>query len=258
MDPKRNIIELLELCIVKNTNAAWEEFINRYAAVISGVYFKHKYTARNTDIFKEFTLWFPGWLYHENKIQTAYRALKKKTDEEELHSPDEQEKFFSVYFSKIVMTGCAEFGKERGKTSSFLELHPDCAGSEMTSPNPGDDAVEQKRRIIKEAIAALPPDQRVPFLLRYYDLVWPLEEQDLKWGAEEAEVTISAFITAVEKEGARQPGKQYPISGRFIGELLRIPPDVNGKYVTVDQRIYRVKEKIKKALLAAAGEAPVC
>lgn len=255
MHSSKNIIELLELCIVKNTSSIWEEFITQYSDVIRGVYFKQEYTIKDNDVFNEFKSWFPAWLYCENKIQTAYRALRKKINEEGLSSPDEQEKYFGVYFSKIVKTGCAEFGRDKQKTFSALEARPDLADQ---SPAPVDDEKEQQRQIIQDTLFSLPPEQRVPFLLRYYDLVWPLEESDMKWAADKSEISVEDFKQAVESEGRSEPRKQYPLSSQFVGELLNIPPDVNGKYVTVDQRVRRVREKLKNKLRAAGEEEHPC
>jgi DNA-directed RNA polymerase specialized sigma24 family protein len=237
--------EILERCLVENSSDAWEVFLAEYASVIRRVYHAHAEAAG----FAEFEPWFPGWLYHERKLHSAYRALQAKIRSGECLTLASQQHYLANYLATIVRAAAAEFCHERRATAGGQV--PDAVLSAIPAAAPPL-ARELEGRVLA-VLPHLPPDVRIPFWLRYYQVFGPLAAEDAGWVAERSGLTADRVAEVIARESEAHRSHRKPLSSEFIGSLLDIPPCGDGKYSTVDQRVRRAILRIREHL-AEAGE----
>jgi len=102
-----DILFLLQCCIIRIDNNAWNEFLQRFTLITQKSCGISDYNKR-----KDFVDWFPAWLIQAGKLPIAYKKLKKLIDDRELSTPDEQVKWFKSYFTHIVSSGVSAYFKE--------------------------------------------------------------------------------------------------------------------------------------------------
>jgi hypothetical protein len=240
-EPVPNPQTTLERCIVENSNDAWAAFLSEYAVLIRRVYHAHA----DAGEFVEFEGWFPGWLYHERKLHSAYRALQARIRDGECLREASQQRYLSNYVATIVRSAAAEFVQERRPQS-------ECVPDSHLARHPA--AQEPDDRHLREPILAvlprLPAELRVPFWLRYVPVFGPLSPEDAAWVAERSGLTAEQVGQAVAGEVEANLSRQHPLSSEFIGSLVNIPPCGDGRYSTVDQRVRRAIVRIRELLLA--------
>jgi hypothetical protein len=238
--------ELLERCIVENSSAAWETFLAEHASVVRRVYHAHA----GAGGFLEFETWFPGWLYHERKLHAAYRALQTKIGSGECQTLASQDHYLANYLAAIVRAAVAEFCHER-KAVAARQV-PDAVLSAVPAAASPPDRDLQGR--ILAVLPDLPPDLRIPFWLRYFQVFGPLPARDAAWVAERSGMTADGVAQAIAHEAEAHSSHQKPLSSEFIGSLINIPPCADGKYSTVDQRVRRAIVRIRDHLAEEGDE----
>lgn len=238
--------EILEHCIVENASEAWEAFFARYAPVVRRVYHAHAEAAW----FADFESWFPGWLYHERKLHSAYRALRAKVDSGECSTLDGQDRYLANYVATIVRAAAAEFCHERRPAAA--KQVSDAVLSAV--PAPATPTASDLHGRIVAVLPRLPPELRIPIWLRYFTVFGPLSAEDAAWAAERSGLTASRLAEVVAHEAEANRSHQKPLSSEFIGSLINIPPCADGRYSTVDQRVRRAVVRIRELLVQASEE----
>jgi DNA-directed RNA polymerase specialized sigma24 family protein len=238
--------EILERCIVENSSDAWEAFFSQNALVVRRVYHAHAEAAW----FPDFESWFPGWLYYERKLHAAYRALQAKIRSGECLTLDSQQRYLANYLASIVRAAAAEFCSER-RPSAPRQV-PDAVLSAVPAADPPEP--DDLRARLLSVLPHLPPDLRVPFWLRYYQVFGPLSAEDAAWVAERSGLTVECAAEVVAEEAESNLSHHKPLSSEFIGCMLNIPPCADGRYSTVDQRVRRAIVRIREHLAQAAEE----
>jgi hypothetical protein len=238
--------KIIELCIAQNTSDAWEAFFARYAPVVRRVYHAHAEAAW----FPDFESWFPGWLYHERKLHSAYRALRGKVDSGECSTLESQDRYLANYVATIVRAAAAEFCHERRPAAA--KQVPDAILSAV--PAPATPAPSDLYGRIIAVLPQLPPELRVPFWLRYFSVFGPLPAEDAAWVEERSGQTAGHVAEVVVQEAEANRSHHKPLSSEFIGSLINIPPCADGRYSTVDQRVRRAVIRIRELLAQASEE----
>lgn len=231
---------ILERCVTENSNEAWTLFFSAFGPLIRRVYHAHA----DAISFSEFEPWFSGWLYCERKLHAAYRALRAKVDSGECLTPDNQDRYLANYLATVVRAAAAEFHRERRPVAPCQA--PDAVLSAVPAAQSESDRELQSR--VLAVLPRLPPELRVPFWLRYYQVFGPLPPEDAAWVAERSGLTADRVAEAVAQEAEAHRAHRKPLSSEFIGSLLDIAPCADGKYSTVDQRVRRAILRIREYL----------
>lgn len=235
---------ILERCITENSDETWSTFLSAFGPLIRRVYHAHA----DASGFSEFEMWFPGWLFYERKLHAAYRGLQAKVRCGECLTADSQDRFIANYFASIVRTAVSDFGQERRRKSSTL------ASESFLASIPARPATDEEGPCgrILAILPELPPELRIPFKLRYFLVLGPLSAADAAWVAQRAGLPADQIAELVAAEAESNRSFQKPLSSEFIGSLLNIPPCVDGRYSTVDQRVRRAILKIREHLAQTA------
>ncbi len=237
---------ILERCITENSNEAWTLFFSAFGPLIRRVYQAHSESIS----FSEFEPWLPGWLYYERKLHAAYRALRAKVDSGECSTPDDQDRYLANYLATIVRAAAAEFHCERRPVA--LRQVPNVILNAVTAAQSPPDS-EMLHRVLA-ILPRLPPDLRIPFWLRYYQVFGPLTAEDAAWVAERSGLTVDRVAEVVAKEAEKHRSYKKPLNSEFIGQLLDIRPCADGRYSTVDQRVRRAILRIRELLVEGEEE----
>mgnify|MGYP005848732631 CR=1 FL=1 len=242
----QDVQEILERCIVENSDDAWAKFLATFGPLVRRVYHAHADPAG----FREFESWFPGWLYHTRKLHAAYRALQGKVGSGECLTLASRQHYLANYLATVVRAAVAEYCRERRPLTP--RQVPDAVLSavpEVATSDAGD-----LQRSICSFLPHLPPDLRIPFWLRYFQVFGQLSSEDVAWVAERSGLTAQQVEEAVAQEADAHSSRHKPLSSEFIGFLLNIPPCGDGRYSTVDQRVRRAIVRIREHL-AEEGDA---
>lgn len=244
-DNTETLQHILERCITENTSEAWSGYFEAFGSLIQRVYHARADAGR----FSEFESWFPGWLYCERKLHAAYRALRRKVESGSCSTRDAEDLYIRNYMARIVRSAVAEFACERRQNTEFL-VSESFLDRIPAAPPVGENDLG---KIVLEALQHLPPDLRVPFRLRYYSVLGPLDSPDIAWVAAQSGASAGYVAKMIMQEADANRLHQKPLSSEFIGSLLSIPPCADGRYSTVDQRVRRSIVRIRDHLAKAHG-----
>lgn len=237
---------ILERCITENSDEAWAAFLCAFGPLIRRVYHAHA----SATSFSEFESWFPGWLFYERKLHAAYRGLQAKVHSGECSTVDSQAQYLCNYIATIIRAAVAEFVKDQRLKVGVQVPDTVLAGFPGSSPGVGEELYHE----LLEALAQLSPELRVPFWLRYYLAMGPLSSSDTAWVAERLGWSPERVTETVASEADSKAGHQKPIRSEFIGLMLGIPPCVDGRYSTVDQRVRRAIVRVREYLAQTSKE----
>jgi hypothetical protein len=239
--PSPSARSILERCLVENDGAAWVAFLAAYSGLVRQAFFAAPSGVR----YEEFADWFPGWLYEKRKLHAVYRALLAKVAAGECPTAGHEDEYVRNYLVGVVGSAVGDW---------FRQHRPPPARPAAGAPaDPPEVEFADAVARLRAALGRLDAELRVPFWLRHSQALGPLLPADAAWVAEALGTTPEAVADAVAREAAAQPDPDRPLSSRFIGRLLGLPPLGNGKYAAVDQRIRRARLLLRQ-LLQAEGE----
>jgi hypothetical protein len=239
--------QVVERCIVQNTDEAWRGFFVTYGDLIRRAFL----AAAGPSDWDEFQSWFPGWLFWKRKLHSAYRALLQKVNTGECPTPETQAGYLGNYLAGIVRTALADFHKDRTarETTRDPQLLAQTEGPGPPVPaSPGGDLALH----VRSALAKLQPELRVPLVLKEYDALGPLSEEDLHWTANLSGRPAPEVRGAIDAEAGHHRGRRFPLSSAFIGRLLGIEPGPDGRCSTVDQRVRRARLRVRTLVAESA------
>jgi hypothetical protein len=239
--------QIVECCIVHNSDEAWFAFFAAYGDLIQGVFLAGA-RAHQGD-WDDFRSWFPGWLFCKRKLESANRALLQKIASGECLTDQAQDDYLCNYIAGIVRSSIAEFFQDRAPLQTTRDPQL-LAQIEAHHPPAADDDLDVR---VRAALAQLPADQRVPLILKEYDALGPLSDADLQWLANKAGLTPAQVLQAIEPQVQRNRGRRFSLSSAFVGCLLRIESSPDGRCLTIDQRVRRARLRVR-ALLAKNAE----
>ncbi len=241
-EPTESVTRLVRRCVLEGRAGPWTELLSRVDPIVRGGFFSAGGTPMD---LAEFLDWFPGWLFGERKLQAIIRSLRTKQETGECPDADSQDAFASNYFARMVASAKADFYRERRPRERPVD--PDAISGLSPTGTGGAKAVRTAEDV-KRAIAALPPDFRIPFRLKYYTSLGPLAPEEEQWVSQRLGLTRDSIASIVEQEFDSNRERAFPLSSEFIGELMGIPPSMSGKNTTVDQRISRARARLKEIL----------
>jgi DNA-directed RNA polymerase specialized sigma24 family protein len=170
--PPPDPLDLLADCINRNDGAAWEAFLARYQPLIRRVFVARADAARAD----EFLDWFPGWLFSGQKVHAAYRACLRAQADGRCPDAGTAAAFLENYLAACVASGVGDFFRERAAPRRVPAALDSLAAPAASSR----DEVER----MEGALDQLPPDIRVPFRLRYWHALGPLQRAEEEWIAQ--------------------------------------------------------------------------
>jgi hypothetical protein len=244
--PGSDLCNLLERCIVCRDDAAWRSFLLRFESLVRAVLA----AARSTLRPEEFLDWFPGHLYEHRKVQALYLALLGKIEGGECPTAAQQETFVRNYLALVIRSALGDWYRQHRdfpQAGQDLKDHPG-----PQAPVAREDGMEE----VRSALLQLDAELRIPFWLRHYRALGPLTDDDANLVAGQTGSTAEEVARRIEQEASRHPDHQMPLSSRFIGTLLGLPPLSNGKYAAVDQRVRRAYDRLRSMLGPAREEEP--
>jgi DNA-directed RNA polymerase specialized sigma24 family protein len=102
---------------------------------------------------------------------------------------------------------------------------------------------------VASALGRLPPEIRVPFRLRYRNVLGPLPPAEVDWVAQAAGLGPEEVRRRIDQELQSNVGREFPLSAAFIDELLQLQPRPRGAYSSVvDQRVRRARDRLRELL----------
>ena len=236
-----DILFLLQCCIIRAKNNAWEEFIERFTPIVRN-------SCNISGHFKReiFVVWFPAWLINSGKLPIAYKKLKTLMNNGELSTSKEQVEWFKSYFTHIVRSGVSAHFKELNmnigkKTTISADNETDYYQITDSNPTPLQQIqIDEDKKLLKEALSQLKPNYRVPFVLTLCcDF---LTEEDIAWISDQCDSPPSKVKVLIENEQLLNIHKKRPLSAPFIGALINIGNDA------VAQRVRRTRIKLRMLL----------
>lgn len=227
-------LDLIARCLVGEP-AAWAAFMAEFRGLFAAVR-----AARNPRVPEaEFLDWVPGWLVARRKLHSLYRALLRKTAEGALTADGTAAAYARNYLARMAASAVADYATEfwpigTQELTDIYEARPD---------TPAEHAVGLDR--MRGEVARLRATLRIPFWLKFAAALGPLPPDDLRAVAASAQLTEAEVRAEIEAELAANAGAVHEMSSQRIGRLLTLPPDVNGKYAAVDQRVGRAKALLR-------------
>ena len=219
-----------------NDNDAWLRFFEEYSTLIRQVFCRQ----RTAITYSEFRGWFPGWLYTHGKLHSLYRALIKQMDLGKCKDTQAQELYVRNYLVRVVKSAIVDDYRKQQMRVPNTPPQPQRLPPELEHAEP----VNR----IREELLSLEAELRVPFWIRHFRALGPLAEPDTKWVAGLAGCSHEAVNTILRNKADKQSDPDRPLSARFIGDWLGLPPDSNCDYSAVYQRLARAKERIRDRL----------
>ena len=238
-----SIARLVRLCVVEGRSGPWTDLISGAEQIIRSAFISAGGTPRDLE---EFLDWFSGWLFHERKLPALIRSLAKKEETGECLDTESQDAFTCNYFVRIVASGKAEFHAEKQPREKPVD--PLVLSQRVDETVDRTESIESNLDDVKQAIAGLPPEIRIPFRLKYYAACGPLASEEEQWISERSSPAGESVARIVDQEFNDHRERKYPLSSEFIGELLGIPPSPTGRNTTVDQRVTRALAKLREIL----------
>jgi DNA-directed RNA polymerase specialized sigma24 family protein len=251
-----SLLELLRLCIVDPPMGPWEQLLSALADLIGSVY-RSTAPARQADRLEEFRGWLPGWLVVGQRLEAAHDWLDEQIRLGTCPTETQQEQALRNYLRQTIRSGVGDFFRERvGRSTGSAgrqSLSPEVAATLETRPDRIPAADEEALKGIRTHLATLSFTLRVPFRLRYYQACGPLPPDELAWVSEQSGLPPETVSQRIRDELGRNQGTDFPLSSAFIGGLLGIPPSAEGRFNTVDQRVSRAQQAIRKRLAPHEG-----
>ena len=155
----------------------------------------------------------------------------------ECSTPEGEEDYVQNYLVDVVRSAVGDWFRQQ-RTPLARPRPPSDVPPEIKFA----DAVSRLRTLVSR----LERDLRVPFWLRHRQALGPLPDADAEWVAESLGWAVGEVEIAIKREWGGQADPDRPLSSRFIGQLLNLPPLSNGTYAAVDQRIRRARILIRK------------
>ena len=243
MNEHNAIVSLVRRCVVLGYDGPWDDLLARLDSTI-----KKKTPPTRTD---EFCDWLAGWLIEGQRFESSLRWLDEKIRSRECISMDDQEKALENYLAQTVESGVGAFFREQWGRQTQANVQRFAEGQdEIIEQRPNRISADDESRIaeIRQYLSELRPEQRVPFWLRYYESLGPLQPEDLEWIGRQCSLSVDSIRERIEAEVKEHQTAEIPISAKFIGQLLGIRPSADGRYLTVDQRISRVRTRLRSRL----------
>ena len=221
-----DLFHAIETCLIANDDAAWQKLIALIRPLLeSGMRRSYPREARTLIEY------FPGWLYSKRKLPAAYRRIIKGRLANEFASPKEEVSCLRNYLYKMIESAAADWF-DAAKPTPFVFAEPTASREDLL----------ERVLEVKVAVRRLDREIRLPFWLRHYVALGPLDEEDLAFVAQLNQKTAQEIGCCLEEQISTK------FSSAFIGQLLHIPPRSNGKYDAVDQRIFRAKRLLIRQL----------
>lgn len=225
-----SMLLLVERVVIDDDDPAWEGFLFVFLPLAKPVIYREASSSDAPQIFDE----APGWLkVNKRKLDALYaRTLQEQTAGN--LCTEETDKFVANYFRRIISSYAADWYRQHRR---LPQQQP-----RKESPTPED------IKEVRKALLEMNCDKRSPFWLRHYRALGPLAADDLNVIADLHGMSAATVADLIEAESEKSIGTNRELSSRFIGELLNLPPASSGKYVAVDQRIYRTRIELKAIL----------
>lgn len=237
-------IAVIELCLVQGDDAAWRAFMVSFEPVLRQA---HAPAGRGMK-YDEFASWFPGWLFEKRGLHSAYVALRRRIDAGECGTRELQVTFLRGYVVKLVRTAIADMYR-----TDRRPLPPEAR--ERLYPDQTDRCLEAEQLDqLRSALLSLEPQLRIPFWLRHYRALGPLSPEDLEFVSRKSGLPPDQIQEELESQARENANRVQPITSETMGILLDLPPDANGKYVAVDQRVRRARTRLRAMLADSTGD----
>jgi hypothetical protein len=102
---------------------------------------------------------------------------------------------------------------------------------------------------VEAALDQLPPDIRVPFRLRYWHALGPLQQAEEEWVAQVSSGDPDEIHRVIGEEAQANQEAEFPLGAAFIGRLLQLEPRADGSYNSIiDQRVRRARDRLRTLL----------
>lgn len=211
--------ELLDRCISDpNDNGAGNELMRILRPDVA------RYSKLPGAATHEFVAWFFSWLFEGGRQFHLLGAVQYCTD-------DEINSVFSGYLYKIVRSAVADYFKKPLHTKTASSI--DKLAFRLISDSRRNDLQGFIQQVV-EHLNSLCVTTRVPFRLKYCQVLWPLPDADLQWLHEQAH-HLPELIDSLEGEISRNSRSKFPLSSAYIGGLLGVSANV------IDVRVRRVR-----------------
>ncbi len=235
--------ELIRRCLAEGLAGPWKELLAVARPLVESTFLRSVH-AKYADL-AEFHDWFGAWLVQGKKLKRLAEAMERPAKGGEAWS----DKAVESYFRRIVKSARGAFYRERlnhcrlpdlaavhDDEDSFTDGYHDW--SWKCDPSPCD----REFPTIRAALERLPIEKRVLLRLKYYREMGPLPQEELEWVAGKSRRPVNEIHQAIVDEFDRHCDAKFPLSAKFIGDLLDIPPDDKERYTAVDKRLQRMRE----------------
>ena len=231
------LLGLIRQCNIAGRAGPWIELLRTASATLTNAW--RNCGVRGGDV-QELQQWFPGWLFEKRKLHALIAAVERKLASGECASASDAEVYASNYLYDIARAAYSDFYAERSSsiiTSAAAELERLPATHKPSADDP---------EHVLVALARLPVELRIPFRLKFLRWLAPIPDEELNHIASLDSSNPEEIRRIVDEEQIRYSHREFPLSSRFIGELLHIECGADGRPTAVDQRISRARALIWK------------